>query len=161
MAKWLRSDTLGRVHRQGFLGYVMLPFWNHILVFIYVEIAKIAATWKVAKLAKKIYLGGDLNQGPISRLQLSLSIHSPPRPFVVSGHFVYIPNKDWIHMNSYVWIHIMNSYFVMYEFISGGAMCELPPSHINAAYNSCPDQLGCVRLPRPVRVRVRSAAPIS
>ena len=40
-------------------------------------------------------------------------------------------------------------------------MCELPPSHINAAYNSCPDQVGCVRLPRPVRVRVRSAAPIS
>jgi hypothetical protein len=49
-------------------GYAMSPFWNHILCFIYVEIAKIAATWKLAKLAKKMYPGGDLNWGPISRL---------------------------------------------------------------------------------------------
>ena len=39
----------------------MSPFWNHILGFLYVEIAKIAVTWK---LAKKKYPGGDLNQGP-------------------------------------------------------------------------------------------------
>jgi hypothetical protein len=56
----------------------------------------------------------------------------------------------------------MNSYFLMYEFISGGAMCEVcclfgGTSQINAAYHYYPDQLGCVRLPRPVRVR--SAAP--
>ena len=75
----------------------MSPFWNHILGFLCVEIAKIA-TWK---LAKKFCPGGNLNQG--------LAVFHPPP---VSRHF--IPNKDRIHMNSYarklrspgIWIHI-------------------------------------------------------
>ena len=40
-------------HDRWLGGSYMSPFWNHILGFIYVEIAKIAATWKLAKLAKK------------------------------------------------------------------------------------------------------------
>ena len=41
--------------------------------------------------------------------------------------------------------------------LPAGALCELPRlfggnSHSDAACNFCPDQLGCVRLTRPVRV---------
>ena len=61
---------------------------------------------------------------------------------------------------------------ILYTILPAGAMCELPRlfggnSHSNATCNFCPDQLGCVRLPRPVRVHwlphklgLRAAAPI-
>ncbi len=132
---------------------------------------------------KQLYPGfGDLNQGPISCSQ-------PPQwPFfyIKQGSGPY----DFIHcarcMNSQV-TGYMNSYFLMYEFISGGAMCKVPSSlwrHLAHQYSlsllprpirvcsaaptitvcsaaptsqgafGCPDQLGCVQLPRSVRVRM-------
>ena len=40
----------------------------------------------------------------------------------------------------------MNIYFLMYEFISGGAMCDVTlfggTSHINTAYHHCRDAYG-------------------
>jgi len=68
-------------------------------------------------------------------------------------------NSYFLCMNSYLaaqfvmcrlWRHLTHR--SSYEFICG-------TSHINAAYHYCPDKLGCVWLPRPVRVR--SAAPTS
>jgi hypothetical protein len=64
--------------------YVILPqygtYRKRNTILGCVEIAKIAATWKLAKLAKtKKYPGlGDLNQGPISRSQSSRSLHHHP-----------------------------------------------------------------------------------
>jgi hypothetical protein len=44
-------------------------------------------------------------------------------------------------MNSYLAVTgDMNSFFLMFEFISGGVMCEVP----SKIYHYCPDQLGCV-----------------
>ncbi len=115
---------------------------------------------------------GDLNQGPIWGSESSRSLHPPHFFYIEQGWDTY----EFICKNSKV-TGDMNSYFLMYEFISGGAMCEVPPSlwrHLthqrsisllprpvrvhSAAPTSqgafgCPDQLGCVRLPRSVRVR--------
>ncbi len=51
---------------------------------------------------------GKLNPGPICGCNHCVQSTHPPTTSV-SGHFVYIPNKDRIHKNSYilpdVWIH--------------------------------------------------------
>jgi len=86
-------------------GSYMSPFWNHILGFLYVEIAKIAVPWKLAKINVSVW-GFE----PGTKMALS-AIRLPA--FSVRRHFIYIPNKDRIHMNSYVrklrspgiWIH--------------------------------------------------------
>ena len=59
-----------------------------------------------------MYLGGDLNQGPILCSQSSTSAIHHPAPSVSGNIFKYqtrIVTGD------------INSYFLMYEFISGGA----------------------------------------
>ena len=148
----------------------MSPFWNHILGFIYVEIAKIAVTWK---LAKKIVSGWGFEPGTKIALTIGAAPHPPPRLLRQSPFFLYTIGYIWIHMHEnlghrgyefilfyqYAWIHRsppdMNSYFLMYEFISGGAMCEVPPS----LWRHLTHQRSISLLPRPIRVR--SAAPTS
>jgi hypothetical protein len=123
---------------------------------------------------------GDLNQGPTWCSQSSRSLHPPPHLLCQWPFFLYTKqgsdSYEFICTHSQVTVD-MNSYFLMYEFISGGAMCEVPPSlwrHLthqpiisllprpirvrSAVLTSlgafgCPDQLGCVRLPPSVRVR--------
>jgi hypothetical protein len=88
----------------------------------------------------------DLNPGPKCRLKSSHhSTTSPPPP---------------------------QQPCILYTNLPAGLQCELPRlfggnSHSDAACNFCPDQLGCVWLPRPVRVHrlprklgLRAAAPI-
>ena len=161
----------------------MSPFWNHILGLIHVEIAKIVETWKLAKkdcmqvgihACNRRCPPSATPPPPFHHPTFSIPpphlLHSatPPPPFrhptfSIIGHFIYIPNKYRIHVNSsyssIIWIHIYIwglwwhlTHRSRYEFIGG-------TSHINAACHYCPDQLGCARLPRPVRVR--SAAPTS
>jgi len=101
----------------------------------------------LSSVKKKIGDFWDLNQGPKSCLQ-SLR-HSTTTP---------LPPQDAIH--------------IIYH-LTAGALCELPRlfggnSHSDAACNFCPGQLGCVRLPRPVRVHwlprklgLHMAAPIA
>jgi len=116
----------------------MSPFWNHILGFLYVEIAKIAVTWK---LAKKKYLGGDLNQGPKLCSQSSLSDIHPPTSSV-SRHFFNIPNKDRIHMNSYawklrspgIWIHVFNVWIHIWRRDVWGATVSLAAPHTSTQH---------------------------
>ena len=53
--------------------------------------------------------------------------------------------------------HLRQRPKILYTILPAGTLCELPRlfggnSHSDAACNFCPDQLGCVRLPRPVRV---------
>ena len=74
----------------------------------------------------------DLNPGPNSLLAIVASLHHLP---ATSSRAIIIINSN----------------------LPAGALCELPRlfggnSHSNAAFNFCPDQLGCVQLPRPVRV---------
>ncbi len=84
-------------------GSYMSPFWNHILGFVYVEIAKIAAKWKLAN-TKKVWTRDQYCA------QSSLSLHPPAHLLCQWPFFFY---TDRIHMNSYVrnhrspgiWIH--------------------------------------------------------
>jgi hypothetical protein len=55
---------------------------------------------------------------------------APPPPLSVAIFYYTKQGSDtyeFICKNSQVTVD-MNSYFLMYEFISGGAMCEVPPS---------------------------------
>jgi len=145
---------------------------------LYVEIAKIVETRK-----KNVSRWG-FQPGTNIALAIIAVCHLPsttPPPPSVAILFIYQTRIG------YIWIHNIRQFYefighrwyefilFMYEYISGGVICEVPlwwhlthrssyefidgTSHINAAYRYCPDQLGCVRLPRPVRVR--SAAPTS
>jgi len=72
------------------------PFWNHILGLLYVEIAKIVETWKLAK--KFVPRWGFQPGTNITITIVAVSaIHHPTSS--VSGHFIYIPDKNWIHHN--------------------------------------------------------------
>ena len=107
------------------------------------------------KISKKQVSGWGFKPGT----KIVLAIVTPPSVAIFytkqgSDTYEFICMKTWV-------TGATNSYFLMYEFVSGGAMCGLfgGTSHINAAYHYCPDQLGCVWLHRPIRVC--SAAPIS
>ena len=111
---------------------------------------------KHENLLKKIVSGWGFQQGtnielaivavcyPLAHLLCKWPFYLCTKQGSDSYEFVLFVN----YMNSQV-TGDMNSYFLMQEFAS----------HINMAYHYCPDQLGCVRLPRPVRVRL--AAPTS
>jgi hypothetical protein len=80
-----------RVCRSQKGGSYMLPFWNHILGFIYVDIAKIAVTWK---LAKKIVSGWGFEPGTKIALAIGAAPHPSPR-LLRQSPFFYIPSDTY------------------------------------------------------------------
>jgi hypothetical protein len=91
-------------------GSYMLPFWNHILGFIYVDIAKIAVTWK---LAKKIVSGWGFEPGTKIVLAIGAAPHPPPHLLCQSPFFLYTIGYIWIHMHENlghrgIWIHMFH-----------------------------------------------------
>ncbi len=141
---------------------IMSLFWNHILGSMYAEIAKIAATWKLAKLAKnKLSRFWGFETGTnIALNRRGDSTHYPTTS--VSGHFFIYQTRIgyiWIltlcQMYEFIGHRVYEFNFLMYEFISGGGMCEVPLSlccHLT-------HQHSISLLPR--SIRVGSAAPTS
>ncbi len=88
----------------------MSPFWNHILGFIYVEIAKIVATWKLAKLAKKncIQVLGIWSRDQFAVTIIAVTPPTPLPPPSVAILFIYQTRIGYIRIHTFC---------RMYEFI--------------------------------------------
>ena len=95
----------------------MSPFWNHILGFIYVEIAKIVATWKLAKLAKtNVSRFWGFEPGTNLWSQLLWSHHPPPHLLCEWPFCLYHTRIGYIWIHTFCWMYEFIGHRV-YEFI--------------------------------------------
>ena len=153
----------------------MWPFCNHILGLLYVEIAKIVETWI---LVKKMYPGGDFNRDQHRTCNCCCCVSHPPTHLLRQWPFYLYRTRI-----GYIWIHNIRQLYEFiahrrYEFIHFNVWIHfwwrdlaalhtwlqlwIHRRHLTHQHSisllPC-DQLGCVRLPRPVRMH--SAAPTS
>ena len=91
-------------------GSYMYPFWNHILGLYMERFAKIVATWKLAKLAKKkcIQFLGSWTRDQFAVAIVVVTPPTTPPPPWVAILFIYQTRIG------YIWIH---TFCRMYEFI--------------------------------------------
>jgi hypothetical protein len=134
----------------------MSPFWNHILGFIYVEIAKIVATWKLAKLAKKHciqVLGIWTRDQYRASNRCGHSTTSLP-PSAVAIKIIYQSRIGYIWIHTLCWMYEFRGHRV-YEFILCNVWihiwrCDVWGAAISLAAPHTSTSISL--LPRPIRV---------